>query len=328
MEYFVTGATGFVGSHLADRLLAAGHDLVVLARTPSDAARLADRGARVVEGDLTERESLRAPMRGVDGVFHLAAWYNVGPADATTAEAVNVEGTRNVLEVMADLGIPRGVYTSTLAVNSDTGGRVVDESYRFDGTHLTVYDRTKWEAHYEVAQPMTEMGLPLVTVLPGVVYGPGDRSVFGRALRDYLDGDLPVIPRGTGYTFGHVEDIADAHVRAMTSGTPGEEYIVGGPRATLVEAFAVIAAAAGSAPPRSIPPRVFRALAPIAGGLERVVSLPAAYRAETLRVLGGATYYGDNERARRELGIDHRSLETGLAATVRAELDEHPPSTP
>ena len=319
-EYFLTGGTGFVGGHLADQLLEAGHDLVVLARDPADASALADSGADVVAGDLRDPETMREPMRGVDGVFHLAAWYEVGPADPSGMEAINVDGTRHVLELVDDLDVPRAVYTSTLAVNSDTGGAVVDEDYRFDGEHLSEYDRTKWEAHHEVAVPMAEAGVPVVTVMPGVIYGPGDESAVGRAIRQFLAGDLPVIPRRTAYTWGHVDDVARAHVQAMERGEPGAEYIVGGPIATLVEAFDYVAEAAGRPPPRALPPWVFGALAPVAQVLERVVTLPQDYRAETLRVLAGATYLGDNTRATQELGLEHRPLREGLAATVATEM--------
>ncbi len=319
MRYFVTGGTGFLGGHLCDRLLDAGHDLVVLAREPGDAADLAERGAEVVEGDILEPDTMREPMRGVDGVFHLAAWYEVGPADPSGMEAINVDGTRNVLELVDDLDVPKAVYTSTLAVNSDTGGEVVDESYRYEGEHRSVYDRTKWSAHYEVAEPMAAAGVPVVTVMPGVIYGPGDPSAVGRALRRYLDGDLSAIPRRTAYTWGHVEDVARAHVRAMDAGDPGEEYIVGGEVATLVEAFEHVAEAAGRSPPRAVPPWLFGAMEPVSRLLSRLVTLPPDYRPETLRVLAGSTYLGDNSKATRELGLDHRPLPEGLAETVVAE---------
>jgi len=322
MEYFLTGGTGFIGGRLARQLLDAGHDVVALARTPSTASDLAAAGAAVVEGDITDQSTLWGPMEGVDGVFHVAGWYDVGATDPTPGERINVEGTRNVLQVMADLDIPKGVYTSTLAVNSDTDGRVVDERYRYAGSHLTAYDRTKWEAHYEVAEPMVEDGLPLVTVMPGLVYGPGDPSVLGDALRDFLRGDLPMIPREVAYSPGHVEDIARAHVLAMEHGTPGESYIVGGEPASLVDLFDVIADVAGRDPPRAVSPALFGALAPVAGLIERLLSLPKAYRAESLRVLAGVTYLGDNSKARAELGLEHRPLREGLEETVRHEIGQ------
>ena len=321
MEYFLTGGTGVIGGHLARQLLDDGHDVVALARTPATAGALASAGATVVEGDITDRSTLWDPMEGVDGVFHVAGWYDVGVTDPTPGERINVEGTRNVLEVMAELDVPKGVYTSTLAVNSDTDGRVVDEDYRYAGPHLTAYDRTKWEAHYEVAEPLVEAGLPLVTVMPGLVYGLGDTSVFGDALRDFLRGDLPMIPRQVAYSPGHVADIARAHLLAMDQGTPGESYIVGGEPVTLVDLFDVIAKSAGRKPPRAVSPSLFRTLAPVAALLERVAPLPKDYRAESLRVLAGVTYLGDNTKARTELGLEHRPLREGLEETVRQEME-------
>jgi nucleoside-diphosphate-sugar epimerase len=321
MEYLVTGATGFVGGRVARQLLDDGHDVVALARTPAKAGGLDTAGARVVEGDVTDRDTLREPMAGVDGMFHVAGWYDVGATDPTPGERVNVEGTRNVLAVMDALDVPKGVYTSTLAVNSDTRGAVVDEDYRYFGPHLTAYDRTKWAAHYEVAAPMVADGLPLVTVMPGLVYGPGDTSVFGDALRDFLRGDLPVIPRDVAYSPGHVEDVARGHLLAMERGTPGEEYIVGGDPATLVDLFDHVAEAAGRDPPRAVSPAVFGALAPVAGLLERLVPLPKEYRSESLRVLAGVTYLGDNAKATAELGLEHRPLREGLAETVAYERE-------
>lgn len=320
MEYFITGATGFVGGHVARQLLDDGHDVVALARSPAKATDLEAAGAAVVEGDITDAESMREPMTGVDGVFHIAGWYDVGADDPALGDRINVEGTRTVLELMADLDVPKGVYTSTLAVNSDTRGQLVDEEYTFAGTHLTEYDRTKWEAHYEVARPMVEDGLPLVTVMPGLVYGPGDTSVFGDALRDFLRGEFPAVPREVAYCPGHVEDVARAHVQAMEHGTPGEDYIVCGEPVTLVELFDVVAEVSGREPPRAVPPWVFGALAPVAGLLERAVTLPKQYRAESLRVLAGVTYLGDNAKARAELGLEHRPLREGLRETVEHEL--------
>src|SRR6266700_2721964 len=149
MKYLVTGATGFIGGRVARQLLVAGHEGITVARTPSAAQDLVTLGVKVHAGDITNKESLRIPMTGVDGVFHIAAWYKIGARDMSQAEAINVGGTRNVLEMMKELGIPKGVYTSTLTVFSDTGGQMVDESYTYTGPpFLSEYDRTKWKAHY------------------------------------------------------------------------------------------------------------------------------------------------------------------------------------
>src|SRR5690242_5873856 len=163
MKYFVTGATGFVGGRVVRQLLAGGHQVNALARTPAKAADLAALGVTLFPGDVSDAAGLRAPMAGVDGVYHIAGWYKVGMRDKSDGERVNVQGTRNVLTAMRDLGIAKGVYTSTLAINSDTHGVMVDESYHFTGRHITEYDRSKAAAH-DLANEFIAAGLPLVIV--------------------------------------------------------------------------------------------------------------------------------------------------------------------
>jgi nucleoside-diphosphate-sugar epimerase len=150
MRYFVTGGTGFIGGCLVRQLAALGHEVVALVRSPASAGELARAGARLHPGDITEPGTLPGGMRGADGVFHVAGWYKLGSPDAAAAQRINVEGTRNVLGTMRDLCVPRGVFTSTLAVFSDTRGKRVDETYCYAGKHLTLYDRTKWLAHYRL----------------------------------------------------------------------------------------------------------------------------------------------------------------------------------
>jgi nucleoside-diphosphate-sugar epimerase/N-acetylglutamate synthase-like GNAT family acetyltransferase len=323
MKYFVTGATGFIGGRLVRQLRAAGHDVRALVRSPSKASDLAGLGASLHPGDITDKDSLRAPMTGVDGVFHLAAWYKIG-ADASArrdAERINVQGTRHVLELMRELHIPKGVYTSTVAVFSDTHGWVGDESYRHDGPWLSEYDRTKWAAHYQVAVPMIRDGLPLVIVQPGVVYGPGDPSAIGAMLRQYLQRTLPAVPKGTAYCWGHVDDTARGHVLAMERGRPGETYILAGPPHTLEEALELAEQITGVSAPRLRPSgRLLRAAAVLAGLVERVVHLPETYSAETLRVAAGVTYLASSDKAKRELGFTVRPLEEGLRETLEHEM--------
>lgn len=133
MKYLVTGASGFIGGCLARQLVQAGHEVVVLVRNPGKAEDLIASGIAVRQGDIRHKPSLRAPMSGVNGVFHLAAWYRIGVRNRQAAYETNVQGTRHVLETARELGIPRIVHTSTVAVFSDTGGRLVNEEFRHDG---------------------------------------------------------------------------------------------------------------------------------------------------------------------------------------------------
>ena len=323
MKYFLTGATGFIGERVAQQLLEAGHEVVALVRSPHKAKYLSALGVTIAEGDITVRESMRGPMTGTDGVFHLAAWYKVGVKDKSPAQRINVDGTRNVLALMCDLAIPKGVYTSTLAVFSDTQRKMVDETYRFDGDHLSAYDRTKWEAHYEVAEPMMKAGLPLVIVQPGAVYGPGDTSMVAETFTQFLKGRLPMIPKETAFCWAHVDDVARGHLLAMEKGRPGQSYIIAGPCHTIEETLEMAAKIAGKKAPRiRVGPPVLRGMAKLMSLVEKVLPLPPSYTSESLRVTAGSTYLGDNAKARRELGYDPRPLEKGLRETLSHLMNE------
>ena len=304
----MTGATGFIGGRVTRQLVEAGHEVVAIARNPENARGLASIGVDVRRGDITSKDSLREPMAGADGVFHIAGWYKIGSKDPAEGERINVVGTRNVLTTMKELGIPKGVYTSTLAVFSDTHGKVVDETYQHEGPWLTEYDRTKAVAQHAIAEPMMSSGLPLVIVQPGVNYGAGDTSEIRPTFVRYLGGKLRALPKRTAYCWAHVDDTASAHLLAMEKGRPGETYIVAGPPHTLIEAFAIAERITGIPAPRfHASPRLLRAIA-------------AVSRSERLRDVAGVTYLGSNAKARRELGFDPRPLEVGLRETLQHEM--------
>jgi nucleoside-diphosphate-sugar epimerase len=319
-KYFVTGATGFIGGEIVKQLIGRGHKVVALVRAPERATMLKALGVEIHAGDITDRDTLRTPMTGVDGVFHVAAWYKVGVKEPL-ADQINVDGTRNVLKTMKALEIPRGVYTSTVAVFSDTKGAVPDETYRYEGPHLSEYDRTKWIAHYRVAVPKIEEGLPISIVMPGLVYGPGDNSGMHTALVDLLRSRLPMTPARTAFCWAHVEDTARGHILAMEKGQPGETYIIAGPRHTFESAFDLVASLAGVRAPMLHPgPAMMRAMAAAMSGIGRFATLPPALTPEALRVLAGTTYFGSNEKAVRELGFTARPIEEGMAQTLEYEL--------
>lgn len=320
MKYLLTGATGFVGGRVARQLLQAGHEVIAVVRSPDKAAELAELGVELTRGDVTDKESMRAPMTGVDGVFHIAGWYKVGVRDKSPGAAINIDGTRNVLELMRELGIAKGVYTSTLAVNSDTHGRVVEEDYRFSGKHISEYDRTKAAAH-DLAMDFIRQGLPLVIVQPGLIYGPGDAGPSHDLFVAYLKRKLPMVPRKVAYCWAHVDDIARAHVLAMEQGQAGENYFTCGPVHTLIEALDVAQEITGVRPPAmKAPPWMLKASSGLMGAIERVVPVPENYSSEYLRISAGVTYIGDNAKARRDLDWEPRSLTDGLAETLPGEM--------
>jgi nucleoside-diphosphate-sugar epimerase len=163
---------------------------------------------------------------------------------------------------------------------------------------------------------MMEAGLPLVILQPGAIYGPGDTSQLGGVFGDWLAGKPLALPLETTLCWSHVDDVARAHVLAMERGVPGQTYIVAGSCHTLHEAFDIAARVTGRKAPRLwIPPGALRATAPVVGVLERVLPVPERYRAESLRVMAGTTYAGNDAKVREALGYEPRSLEQGFRET-------------
>jgi nucleoside-diphosphate-sugar epimerase len=322
MKYFVTGATGFIGGKLARRLVQEGHEVIALVRTPSKASELATLGIQLAQGDITDKTSMRDPMQGVHGVFHVAAWYQIGQKDSSMAQTINVDGTRYVLELMQELNIPKGVYTSTVGVFGDTKGRMMTEADTPPGRDfLSEYERTKWAAHYQVAVPMIQQGLPLVIVMPGAVYGPGDQSDLRGVMVQYLQGKFPMTPKGWALCWAHVDDIVTGHLLAMEKGKLGESYIIAGEAHSMEAVFNLAQEMTGIPAPRlKAPPALLKASANVVGLLEKVLPLPPAYSREGLKAVAGVTYWGDNTKAKRELGYAPRSLREGLPETLAYEL--------
>ncbi|MGH3366914.1 MAG: NAD-dependent epimerase/dehydratase family protein [Nocardioidaceae bacterium] len=315
MRYSVTGATGFVGEAVARLLRQDGHQVVALVRDPARAGRLTDLGVDLVRGDLDDAAAMEELCTDTDGLFHVAGWYRLGSRDPEQGWRTNVQGTRQVLAAVREAKVPRVVYTSTLAVNSDTGGRTVDESYRFTGRHLSVYDETKARAH-QVAEQEAADGLPVVTVMPGLVYGPGDTSQAGAMIAAVIAGRRPLIHDGGRVCWAHVDDVARGHLLAMQHGTTGEAYMLAGEQASLADGLRRLAHLAGTRGPIVLPAQGVRAGAALAGVVGRVVPMPPLYAAESMRA-SLATYLGTPAKTERALGWSSRPLDDGLAELAR-----------
>jgi nucleoside-diphosphate-sugar epimerase len=167
---------------------------------------------------------------------------------------------------------------------------------------------------------MMARGLPLIIVQPGAVYGPGDASPQGQLFRQYLSRKLPMVPRGTAFCWGHVDDTARAHVLAMERGVSGQSYIIAGQPATLLDVLRLAQRITGVPVPRLRPsPALIAAVANLASFVERMVPLDGTVSSEYLRVAAGVTYLGSNAKAKRELGFDVRPLAEGLRETLAYE---------
>ncbi len=223
---------------------------------------------------------------------------------------------------MKDLKIPKGVFTSTMSVYSDTKGRMLQENYRYRGPWLSEYERTRWVAHFEIAEPMMrEQRLPLVIVQPGAVYGPGDTSYVHTLIHAFLTKRLRSIPQKSARCWAHVEDVAAAHIAAMEKGKIGENYFLTGPAHTI--AYMIEQASKLTdipAPKRRLTPGLLRFVSLLLKPVGMMMALPEEYSSEALRTMAGTTYLGANDKAKRDLDFNPRSLEEGLRETLAYEM--------
>ena len=322
MRAFVTGATGFIGGHLARKLRERGDEVVALVRSPEKAAELKRQGAELVEGDISNPEAIRRGTEGADAVFHGAAIYKVGIPKSQRDEMyeANVRGTERVLDAAIQAGVPRIVYISTVNVFGNTQGETVDETYERDvgNGFLSYYDETKYESH-QVALDRIRKGAPIVIVQPGGVYGPNDHSEVGNMIDQFTSGRLPAVPfPDLGLNMVFVEDVADGAILAHDRGEIGESYVLGGEVTTMRGMLEKVAAIEGKKPPkRTMPTGLIRAMSPVAPVFGKLMGLPPNVK-EVISASEGVTYWATDTKARERLGYTPRDLDTGLRQTLAA----------
>lgn len=320
MKIFLTGGTGFIGSHIAKQLRDRGEEVRALVRTPAKGRDLEAIGCEIVPGSLSDEDAIRAGMEGCDAVIHGAAIYEVGVPSSRHEEMrrANVEGTETVLGAALDAEIPKVVYISTVAVFGNTRGEVVDETYVADGKSFTsYYERTKYEAH-QVAKGLIERGLPCTIVQPGGVYGPGDHSELMNMTKMVLAGRMPVIPfPDFGMVIVHVDDVAAGVLLALDKGKAGESYVIGADCATNRELVETVAELGGKkAPKRAMPAAVIKAAAPFGRVVGPLMGFPPNMR-ELVSSADGVTFWASSDKAKRELGYEPRPLRQTIADTLR-----------
>ena len=321
MKAFVTGATGFIGGHVARKLRERGDEVVALVRSPAKADELRTLGCDLIEGDLSSEEAIRRGCEGADSVFHIGAVYKVGipKSERPAMHESNVGGTDRVLGAAVEAGVARILYVSTVGAFGNTKGEVVDEDFkRTDLDWLSCYDETKYRAH-EVAEKWIARGAPVVIVQPGGVYGPNDHSEVGNMIEQASKGKLPakMFPE-MGMMLAHVEDIADGILLAHDKGEVGEAYVLSGERTTIGELIDRVAALSDRKPPRfTMPGVVLKASAPLGPVVGPLMGFPPNLR-ELIKVSDGVTHWARDDKARRELGFAPRDLDTGLKQTLDA----------
>ncbi|HML27692.1 MAG TPA: NAD-dependent epimerase/dehydratase family protein [Hyphomicrobium sp.] len=312
---FLTGASGFVGSAVARKLIDEGFSVRALVRKSSNRANLAGISLDVIEGDIRDAALVEKAMRGARYAFHVAADYRLWAPDPDEIIRTNTEGTRAVMQSALRAGVERVVYTSSVATLrlSDTGMPSDETMPLSEENAIGAYKKSKVLAE-RLVERIAEENLPAVIVNPSTPIGPRDvrPTPTGRIVVEAASGRMPAYVE-TGLNLVHVDDVADGHVAALKKGRIGERYILGGQDMTLGQMLAEIAHLAGRRPPTIKLPRSL--IYPIAYGAEAVARLTGREPFATVDGLRMAKYkmFFSSAKAERELGYRARPAGEALA---------------
>ena len=325
MTTLSTGATGFLGGALTRALVRRGDRVRVLVRPTSDRGVLEGLDVEWVTGDVTDRPSVAAAVRGCDRVFHAAALVRTWLRDRSQFERVNVEGTRHVLETALDAGVTRIVCTSTF-LSLAPGEHADDDTRSGELDARTDYARTKRLAQLLVDRFAAD-GAPVVSVFPGVVFGPGKITaanlVVGWVVR-FLRGRFPgYLGRGDRlWSFAFVDDVVRGHLLADETGHPGRGYCLGGENVSIRTFMETVARKTGRKPPRlCLPFPVAKCL----GALQEAWAWLTGSEPELTRAVVDTFrhHWGlDSTRAQLELGYVVTPLDEAIDRTLAWLRDE------
>jgi dihydroflavonol-4-reductase len=315
----VTGATGFIGYHVAKALKRKGFDVRALVRNGSPTDYLASLDVEPVPGDLRDYNSLLKAAKGRDQIYHVAADYRLWVPDPGTMYATNVQGTINVLQAAVERGVAKVVYTSTVGVLAPThegkpGNESAPARFRELAGH---YKKSKFLAEQEVRK-FIHNGLPVVIVSPTAPIGAMDRkpTPTGKTIVDFLNGKIPAY-LDTGLNFVDVEDVAEAHLLASESGVVGENYILGNENLSLKQFLELLARLSGrKAPRRKLPYAPVLCLAFIEQTYSKLCGGKGpAIPPDGVRMARHYMFF-DSSKAIRELGMPQSSVESAARKAV------------
>jgi len=318
MTTLVTGAAGFLGSHVTRRLVARGETVRVLVRASSSNRAISDLPLEYVTGDLRDAASLDRAMAGVQRVYHVAADYRLWAKRTKDIYDSNVGGTKNLLAAAKRAGVEQLIYTSTVATIAVDRPELPNE---FTDAKLEEmvghYKRSKWMAEREVLQAAKE-GLPVIVAMPTTPVGPWDwkPTPTGKIILDFLNGKMPGYVE-TGLNFVGVEECAAGHLLAAEHGKVGERYLLGAENLTLKGLLDLLAKITGlRAPAMKIPHGVALGVAYVESAFSRLVGKEPQIPVEGVKIARHKMFV-DASRAQRELGFQPGSVAAALERAVR-----------
>ncbi len=318
MTTLVTGAAGFLGSHVARQLVARGEEVRVLMRASSSNRAISDLSLEYVTGDLRDVASLERAMKGVDRVFHVAADYRLWAKKPQDIYDSNVGGTKNLLAAAKQAGVAQLIYTSTVATIAVDRPALPNE---FTDAKLEEmighYKRSKWMAEQEVLCEAKE-GAPIIVAMPTTPVGPWDwkPTPTGKIILDFLNGKMPGYV-DTGLNFVGVEDCAAGHLLISEKGKPGERYLLGAENLTLKGLLDLLAKITGlAAPSLKIPHGMALGVAYVNTAFSRMIGKEPGIPVEGVKIAQHKMFV-DASRTQRELGFEPGPVADALERAAR-----------
>jgi dihydroflavonol-4-reductase len=318
MTTLVTGAAGFLGSHVTRQLVARGEEVRVLLRPSSQNRAIADLPLEYVTGDLRDAASLARAMKGVRRVFHVAADYRLWAKRSREIYDSNVGGTKNVLAAAKRAGVEQLIYTSTVATIAVDRPALPNESTDAKLEEMVGhYKRSKWMAEREALNAAKE-GLPVIVAMPTTPVGPWDwkPTPTGKLIVDFLNGKMPGYVE-TGLNFVGVEECAAGHLLVAEKGKVGQRYLLGGENLTLKQVLDILANITGlPAPKLKIPHGLALGVAYASTIFSRLILKEPGIPVEGVKIAQHMMFV-DCSRSQRELGFKASPVAAALERAVR-----------
>jgi len=327
MKIFITGASGFIGSHLIERLRQTDHDLFCLVRRTSSIRNLEDAGVQLIWGDLREKDTLYAGMSGCDYVIHLAGAHTFWEPDSHVYSDINAGGTKNVMECALETGIKKVIHLSDIAVYGKPSTIPFNEDSVVGPRRFSEYARSKYEGDLISWGLFNKKGLPLIVLYPGVVLGRGNNRPSGDMIRRLVKHRLPAKAfMDSIHTFVHVRDLVEAiAICTEKKNIIGEHFIIGTHHVSIRELMEMIGSISDAVLPGfTLPDPMVLMLSKILTQIADIIKYPPPMQLSyDLMVTLKEGSVADGTKAQQELGITYSSIRDALSEEINApSLDE------
>lgn len=319
MKILLTGGTGFLGKNLLETLLQKGFTIKALVRDENKKSEL-PKDIEVVVGDIRDRENLFRIAKDVEGIFHLSALVKSWVRRTPDYYEINVEGTRNIMEISRKRDI-KTIYVSSFIVSGPTGHKIfTEEDFKERNIFYNHYERSKYFA-FMLAKEYIKWGTPVIIVFPGVIYGEGelrDSNIIVKNILDHLNGSLPgILGKGESiWNFVHVKDCVNGILLTWERGKIGESYILGGENAENRKVFEIARSYTGvKTPLLNIPYWIGYGLGLTQYLIAEISGKPPRFVHKDVLIFKRNWMYS-SKKAESELGYRWKSLEEGLKITL------------